>query len=235
MDFVARQPDHALDVISLVVARQLEYDDITALRLLGPDAAGEQIEPEGEGIAAIAVAIFRHEQIVADEQRRDHRARGNIEGLKEENPHDQREDQRVNDDADSVSHAASRFPVLGLYAHAEALLGFMAQSDWLRVKRPYSLSLFVRQTGQSRSETFTAEMMTIAWAVGKSSVIERSMRTSWPSGVSSWSARAAPPVSCNVGRPDGKFTTPMSRQKTPWRKPVPSALAQASLAAKRLA
>src|SRR5262249_46290939 len=140
MDFVARQPDHALDVISLVVARQLEYDDITALRLLGPDAAGEQIEPEGEGIAAIAVAIFRHEQIVADEQRRDHRARGYIEGLKEENPHDQRddqlvsgdadsqrEDQRVNDDADSVPHAASGFPVLGLYAHAEALLGFMAQ------------------------------------------------------------------------------------------------------------
>ncbi len=28
-----------------------------------------------------------------------------------------------------------------------------------------------------------AEMMTIAWAVGKSSVMERSMRTSWPSGV----------------------------------------------------
>ena len=38
-----------------------------------------------------------------------------------------------------------------------------------------------------------------------------------------------------VGRPDGRLTTPMSRQNTPARIPVPSALAQASLAAKRLA
>src|SRR5574339_211617 len=49
------------------------------------------------------------------------------------------------------------------------------------------------------------------------------------------SALSAPPVSSKVGRPEGKFTTPMSRQNTPCRKPVPRALAQASLAAKRLA
>ena len=54
-------------------------------------------------------------------------------------------------------------------------------------------------------------------------------------GVISASRRAAPPVSFMVGLPDGRFTTPMSRQKTPSLKPVPKALAQASLAANRFA
>ena len=46
---------------------------------------------------------------------------------------------------------------------------------------------------------------------------------------------AAPPVRCRVGCPEGSLTTPMSSQLTPWLMPVPSALAQASLAANRLA
>ena len=49
-----------------------------------------------------------------------------------------------------------------------------------------------------------------------------------------WTIQFAP-VSRMVGRPDGRLTTPISRQNTPARMPVPSALAQASLAAKRLA
>ena len=49
------------------------------------------------------------------------------------------------------------------------------------------------------------------------------------------SRAAAPPVRHNVGLPDGRLTTPMSRQEMPSRRPVPSALAQASLAAKRFA
>ena len=56
-----------------------------------------------------------------------------------------------------------------------------------------------------------------------------------PAGVIAFSRSAAPPVSRMVGRPDGRLTTPMSRQNTPGASPVPSALAQASLAAKRLA
>ncbi len=56
-----------------------------------------------------------------------------------------------------------------------------------------------------------------------------------PAGVMAARRLAAPPVSASVGAPDRAFTTPMSRQKTPARRPVPSALAQASLAAKRLA
>ena len=110
LDLVARQADHALDVVGLVVARQLEHDHVAAVGLLGPDAPGEQVGPEREGIAAVAVAVFRHEQIVADEQRRDHRARRNVEGLEQEDPHEKRKDQRVDDDADGVLHAASALP-----------------------------------------------------------------------------------------------------------------------------
>ena len=46
---------------------------------------------------------------------------------------------------------------------------------------------------------------------------------------------AAPPVSFIVGLPEGRLTTPMSRQNTLSEMPVPSALEQASLAANRLA
>ena len=56
-----------------------------------------------------------------------------------------------------------------------------------------------------------------------------------PAGVIAASRSAAPPVSAMVGWPERRLTTPMSRQNTPRRMPVPSALAQASLAAKRLA
>src|SRR5690606_40370385 len=51
-----------------------------------------------------------------------------------------------------------------------------------------------------------------------------------PSGVIALSLSSAPPVSAIVGWPERRLTTPMSRQKTPRRMPVPSALAQASLA-----
>ena len=56
-----------------------------------------------------------------------------------------------------------------------------------------------------------------------------------PAGVIAASRAAAPPVILSVGCPDGRFTTPRSAKNTPRRNPVPSALAAASLAAKRLA
>ena len=54
-------------------------------------------------------------------------------------------------------------------------------------------------------------------------------------GYSHYSIPLSPPLSFMVGRPPGRFTTPMSRHQTPRRIPVPSALEQASLAANRLA
>ena len=81
----------------------------------------------------------------------------------------------------------------------------------------------------------TAEITTNAKAVGPSSVMLMSICASHPAGVIACSRLSAPPVSFSVGRPDGRLTTPMSRQNTPARSPVPSALAKASLAAKRFA
>ena len=61
----------------------------------------------------------------------------------------------------------------------------------------------------------TAEITTKAWAIGPSSVMVRSMRGSQPAGVIALRRASAPPVSFMVGRPDGRLTTPMSRQNTP--------------------
>src|SRR5437764_2692317 len=79
----------------------------------------------------------------------------------------------------------------------------------------------------------TAEITTTACAIGPSSVRVTSMRASQFAGVIALSRASAPPVSAMVGRPEGKLITPMSRQNTPARRPVPSALSHASLAAKR--
>ena len=72
----------------------------------------------------------------------------------------------------------------------------------------------------------------MAWASGNSSVIVKSICACILAGVMAASRANAPLVSTMLGLPDGKLTTPISRQKTPCRSPVPSALAQASLAAK---
>src|SRR5262249_9569399 len=81
----------------------------------------------------------------------------------------------------------------------------------------------------------TAEMTTNACAIGYSSVMAKSIWGSNPAGTMARRRQSAAPASCMVGRPDGRFTTPRSRKKIPPRNPFPSALAQASLAAKRLA
>ena len=103
--------------------------------------------------------------------------------------------------------------------------------DWRRVflpTVPFLPKAAVYSTG-------TASMITKACASGKSSVIVR-----WIDGpvtgrqqLRQPRGRAAGQVM--VGLPPGRLTTPMSRQNTPCAMPVPSALAQASLAAKRLA
>ena len=58
-------------------------------------------------------------------------------------------------------------------------------------------------------------MMTNAWASGHSSVIVTWMTGDVPAGSIEASRAAAPPVSAIVGLPERRFTTPMSRQKTP--------------------
>src|SRR5262245_41903289 len=72
LDAVARQPNNALDQIDRVVFRRAEHHDIAAARERREDATGENRRREWQRIAAVAVGEFRHEQRIADEQRRHH-------------------------------------------------------------------------------------------------------------------------------------------------------------------
>ena len=121
LDLVARQADQALDVVGLAVARQLEHDDVAALGLRGEDAAGHrrggEVEKARQRKMRIAVGVFRHEQVVADEQRRHQRTRGNVERLKEQRAHDERDQQRLDDDLDGLP------PALFLLHRRRARLG----------------------------------------------------------------------------------------------------------------
>ena len=78
-------------------------------------------------------------------------------------------------------------------------------------------------------------MTTKASAYGYSSVNETFTTGRKPAGVKARSRSKAPPVNRMTGWPDGRFAFSMSRQKTPWRNPVPKALEHASFAAKRMA
>ncbi len=64
-----------------------------------------------------------------------------------------------------------------------------------------------------------ASMTTKACASGPSSVMVRWMNASAPGGVISARRWAAPPVRSIVGLPEGRLTTPMSRQNTPVAQP----------------
>ncbi len=81
----------------------------------------------------------------------------------------------------------------------------------------------------------TAEMITTAEPSGYSSVMLKSIWAVMPAGVIFCSRANAPPVRARVGLPllliDHAHVTPEDAA----RRPVPSALAQASLAANRLA
>ena len=94
------------------------------VRRARPDAAGEQRRRERERIFAVAVGIFRDEQVVADQQRLLHRPGRNVERLEQEGADHQRDDERVEDHAHRLGDAAffslrarrhaHLFPVLSL-------------------------------------------------------------------------------------------------------------------------
>ena len=76
---VAGQADDALDVVRRVVTRELEHRDIAAGGQGAEDAAGEQRRRERQGEARVAEAVFGDEEIVADQQCRDHRSGRDVE------------------------------------------------------------------------------------------------------------------------------------------------------------
>ena len=82
---ITGQTNHALDVIGRTIARQFEHCDIAALGFRRPDAPLRQfnrlrhnprqrVRHLRQREARIAVGIFRHEEIVANQQGRDQRA-----------------------------------------------------------------------------------------------------------------------------------------------------------------
>ena len=108
--------DHALDVVGGIVLRQAEHHDVAARRLGAEDAAGKQRRRKRKRIVAVAVGIFRDEQVVADQQRRLHRSRRDVEGLEQKGADHQRDQQSVEDDADGFAQAAFGF-CSGCHAH----------------------------------------------------------------------------------------------------------------------
>ena len=119
LDAVAGQADHPLDVIGLVVGRQLEDDDVAARRHTGENPPLErdraefvrlaaETDGEIEGISAVAIAQLVDEQIIADQQGRDHRSRGNVEWLEEEGADDEGDEQGLENDLDQIPDALFR-------------------------------------------------------------------------------------------------------------------------------
>src|SRR5208337_4886859 len=71
-----------------VVPRCLEDDDVTPMRIGEQNAPLEQVQTKGERVSAISVAVFRDEEVIANEKRWDHGAGRDVERLEEKNAND---------------------------------------------------------------------------------------------------------------------------------------------------
>jgi hypothetical protein len=96
---------------------QAEDDDVAAIDWLAKDAAGKDRRREGKRIVGVAVRVFRDEQVIADQEGRNHRAGRDVERLKQERADDQCDDQGVNNHPHGLGESAF-FPFCpGLHAH----------------------------------------------------------------------------------------------------------------------
>ena len=117
LNAVARQSDDPLDVVGGVVLRQPEHHHVAATDRLADNAAGENRRRKWQRVMGVAVGIFRDEQIIADEQRRNHRAGRDIERLKQEGADDERDNQRMDDHAYGLGESTLLPLGPGLHAH----------------------------------------------------------------------------------------------------------------------
>ena len=93
LDAIPRQADDALDIID-IVDRMFEHHDIAALGHAGEDAAGDQRPAERQAVPRPAIGRLVDDQIIANQQARLHRFRGDVEAGDHEaadDQHDQRE------------------------------------------------------------------------------------------------------------------------------------------------
>ncbi len=179
------------------------------------------VAPEREGMLAIAPDDLVGDKVVADHQRVLHRGGRDRERLVDERAENDGDQQRLDDHDDRIADLVAP-GLLFVFRHGLAHLLPLGSG------RDYG-------SGRLWSTTGRASITTKAWAMPPSSVMVRWICASCPAGTRAASTFAAPLVSFMVGLPEGRLTTPRSRQKTPRLMPVPSALAQASLAANRLA
>ena len=105
LDFIARQTDHPLDVIGGIILRQLEDGDVAPFGFRAKDPSGNRHGAERERVSGIAVAVFRDEEIIPDQQGRDQRSCRDVEGLEEERPNHKRYQQRLDDNLDGFPQA----------------------------------------------------------------------------------------------------------------------------------
>ena len=124
LDAVARQADHALDVVgrSLVSRGSLKTTTSPRSGSLPKMRPENKRRPNGKRIAAVAVGELRDEQVVADQQGRHHRAGRNVEGLEQEGADDERDEQRIDDRLDRLASAMPpAFFVRRAFDHADRL------------------------------------------------------------------------------------------------------------------
>jgi hypothetical protein len=122
LDSVAGKADDALDIVGRIILRQAEHHHVAALRLGAENAAGEQRRRQRQRIMAVAVAVFRDEQIVADQQGGLHRSRRNIERLEQQRSNHERDEEGVDDDAPAFDEPALFAFAVGGYAHWPLIL-----------------------------------------------------------------------------------------------------------------
>ena len=128
---LAGQADDALDVVGAVealalVAGILEHRDVAALRRVAEHPAREEAHRKREGVLAVAVRVLRDEQIVADQQGRDHRAGRDVERLDREGTDHHGNQHGIDDRAHGFAPAAclvlSPLPTLSHVCHRHASL-----------------------------------------------------------------------------------------------------------------
>src|SRR5271170_5218538 len=109
----------------------------------------------------IAVCIFRDEEIVADQQRRDQRAGGNVERLEQEGAHDEGDDERLNDHLD-------RFPPAFLFDRRPGAGGAFDDFGITHVTMPFWLGRALGATAPARRLSIDARPARQAAAYVKS-------------------------------------------------------------------
>ena len=102
LDRVAGQADHPLDDVVIVRLGRAEHHHIAACRVAPQDTAGQQRQAEGERPARIAIIPLGHEQIVADQQTRQHRFRRDHEGRDDQAAQDEDEQRQLQEKAQRV-------------------------------------------------------------------------------------------------------------------------------------